>query len=230
MTHCKFVIACILCLVLVTTTILMAVERPEKAAQVTREILVPSHQGGSIIGQPDRDQWPDEFWGVRYKYSSDGGANWSDMLDAGDAGMWELDPEGETVPEFGLASLDLGTVIDADNNLHVMAVLNEFSEAEELNPLERVNGLYHILLTTEGDATYTLIAEEGDGSFFYTDAGIDGEGNLYVIWCNTVTGDEGPEAWEIFASRSVDNGENWADPFPIAGELELGYNFAKMTY
>ncbi|NQT35270.1 T9SS type A sorting domain-containing protein [bacterium] len=230
MTHCKFFIACILCLVLVSTTILMAVERPEKATQVTREILKPTYESTRTLGQPDRDDWPDDFWGLRYKYSSDGGANWSEMLNAGDAGMWEIDPAGETVPTFGSVSLDLGTVIDADNNLHVMAVLNEFSEVEDLNPLDRVNGLYHILLNTEGDATYTVIVEEGEGSFFYTDAGIDGEGNLYVIWCNTVTGEEGPEAWEIWASKSADNGENWIDPVLIAGELELGYNFAKMTY
>ena len=231
MSKLKLFFAIALCFAMLSTTMLFAIELPEKSALMDREVLVPSYQSAKIVGKPHRDQYPDDFWGIRFKYSENGGAAWSDMMNAGDAGMWALDPEGATVPAFGLASLDFGSVIDADNCLHVMMVINEVSEEEGLNPLDRVNGLYHVLINTmDDDYTYTVIAEEGAGSFFYADAGIDGDGNLYVIWCNTVIGEEGPEAWEIWASKSVDHGVNWAEPFLVAGELELLYNFAHMTY
>lgn len=171
--------------------------------------------------RPHRDQ-SDDYWTYRFRVSEDGGESWSQILGMDDTGMYDEDSLSTT----GAASYNFGTLVDLENNIHFVVVLNSFSDDENLNPFDRVNGVYDVKSDIEGeDITYTLIADEEDNPFTWSDCGMDADGNLYAIWVETI-GDESASLW---ASRSGDGGEEWSDPFLLFDDLDPVHNYPHIT-
>ncbi|MCF7809765.1 T9SS type A sorting domain-containing protein [bacterium] len=223
MLKCKVFTVCVLSLAL-----LLTVAFPTNAKimpdPITGELslkVLPSHRAYT----PQRDD-EDAFWTYRFMHTADGGANWGDITGIGDLGMWEIDGE-DTLSVYASAFEAFGTVVCANNILHIIAVNNGFGE---FNPMEKLNGLYHYGVTADGQVACDLIAAQAEGQdFLWSDAGIDADGNLYAIWWNPVVPDEGDSYGELFASKSTDGGANWSDAFLVSEELDVEYAFPHMT-
>ena len=203
-----------------------AVQDPAAGAELRPNFIHPE-----LMTRPSRD-FPDDYWGLRYMFSQDGGRTWSGLTSAGDAGMWEVNVLGETVPVWAQPSYDYGAVVDPNNILHYMVILNSFSDVPELNPFSRVNGLYHVSVDVEGNAAYHLIAaEDAAHPMFYSDAGMKRNGQLYCIWASYNLDEEGaPASWSIHASKSTDAGVTWSEPFLVVDNIGYsGYNYCHMT-
>ncbi|MDP8238121.1 MAG: T9SS type A sorting domain-containing protein [Candidatus Hatepunaea meridiana] len=174
-------------------------------------------------------QAEDAFWTYRFQVSTDGGENWSEIIGAGDTGLWEIEGEGEdadTTSVYQGNFENFGSVIDADNCVNFLAPLYGYGD---YNPLDRVDGIYHIKVDVEGNAMYNLVAAMGEGDFSWVDAGIDADGNLYTIWVNRIVPDEGVSYGELYAAKSTDGGENWTEPFMLSGELDVDKSYPHMT-
>lgn len=223
MSKCKVITVCIICLALLLTVSFTTNAKP-MANLGDGELVIKMPQKARPY-TPTRDQ-EDPFWTYRFLVSADGGANWSDILNTGDTGMWMIDGE-DTVSVYAGEFENFGAVVDGNNNLHFVAVLNGFTD---YNPLDRVNGVYDIKVDAEGNAAYYLIAAEGeDQGFSWSDAGIDADGNLYAIWLNPVVPEEGDSYGELFAAKSTDGGENWSDPYAVSDELDAADAYPHMT-
>jgi hypothetical protein len=223
MLKCKVFTVCVLCLAL-----LLTVAFPTNAKimpdPITGELslkALPSHRAYT----PQRDE--DAFWTYRFMYSANGGMDWADMVGIGDLGMYEADGEEQVSNYTGVCEA-FGSVVCGNDILHIIAVLNGFGE---YNPLDRVNGVYHIGITSDGEATFNLIAAEGESqNFIWADAGIDADGNhLYATWWNPVVPEEGDAYGQLFASKSTDGGENWSEPFMVSEELDAASAYPHMT-
>ncbi|NQU06350.1 MAG: T9SS type A sorting domain-containing protein [Calditrichaeota bacterium] len=222
MLKCKVFTVFALCLALVLTVAFTA-DAKIMPDPITGELAIKAPASKRAY-TPQRDE--DDFWTYRFSYSSDGGQSWADLVGVGDLGMYEADGE-DYVSVYSGTFEDFGTVVCGDDILHIIAVNNGFGE---YNPLEKVNGVYHIGVTSEGEATFNLIAAEGeDQGFIWADAGIDADGNLYAIWWNPVVPDEGDSYGELFASKSTDGGENWADAVLLSNELDAADSYPHMT-
>lgn len=221
MTKVKFFSVCTMCIFLVCTTLVFALDKPTKF--VRNDELVRQYDNPSRSLGPNRDV--DDFFTFRYIMSSDGGESWSEPMGAGDTGM--IDGEGDdAAPAWNSAGYTFGAVVDNDNNLHFIVALTAFNP--DNNPSERVNGVYDVMPDGEGGGTYTLIAAQPeDGSFVWADAGRDADGTLYVIWVNTMDSEENSHS-ELWASKSSDEG--WTDPFMIANDLDTFDHYPHMTY
>jgi hypothetical protein len=165
-------------------------------------------------------------------YSSDGAETWSDMMHTGDHGMWDIDTTGEgedmvidTVMSWGGAQYDFGCMVDASNNLHFMIVLDLFSD--EYNPFDRVNGLYDVAVNTDGDVTYSLIAESGDMAFTFSDGGKDADGNWYAIVQAVIT--EGEESSGTIYAYSKAPGGEWSEAYTVVEGIDATHNYPHMT-
>jgi len=221
MTKCKIFFACILCFALVASSAL-AIEK-----------YVPGTNGDERLAinltnmkkstTPLRDD-QDEFMTYRFMVSADGGENWSDIMGVGDHGMWDEDGEANA---WGSASYNWGAVVDPDNNLHFIACLTEFSDVN--NPEERVNGVYDISTdATAENVTFTLIAAQGEeGSLYWSDAGMDADGNLYAIWMEDFEPEEGDPYSVIYAARTSEGA--WGDAVTIVDGLDPGDTYPHMT-
>ncbi len=166
---------------------------------------------------PGRDD-PDEFFTFRYMVSEDGGENWSDILGAGDAGMYDRDQNGNITPIWPNASYNFGVVATQDNDLHFIAVLNGFSDEEELNPQNRVNGVYDVMIDPEGNRRYTLIDAQDNGvEMTWADAGIGVNDTLHAIWV-TISNNTA----SIWSAWSGNNGAGWSQPRQILANLDIG--------
>ncbi len=218
--------ACTLCLVLLFAAASMAVERPVKI-QPGDELLPVLLTNPTGPRNPARDQ-EDDFWTFRFRVSTDGGENWSDLHGAGDTGMWEVDVMGDTVSVVIGWTTGMGTVVDLDNNIHFVAVLNGFNP--DINPLARENGVYDVMVSPDGEnSTFTpIVVEDELSNFVYADCGIDADGNLYAIWHRQVLDEEGaPVEGEIWAARTTEG--EWGDGIPVVDELDIGDNYPHMT-
>ena len=185
MAKCKLFTVCALCLALVLTVAFTANAKPMPHPE-TGELMIKAPSNRAYTPQRDDE---DAFWTYRFMHTADGGQNWSDLTGIGDLGMWEIDGE-DTLSVYDGVSEDFGIVICGNGVLHIIAVLNNYSDIN--NPMERVNGVYHIGVTSDGEATFALIAAEGeDQGFLWADAGIDANGVLYATWWNPVVPDEG---------------------------------------
>ncbi len=198
---------------------------PAKKAQTNPDLVVQLPDPGKA---PRMARDDDDFMTLRFMVSTDGGENWSEIMSTGDCGMYMVDGE-DTVNAWGSASYDFGTIVDLDNNLHFVVVLNAFSEEEGLNPFGRVNGVYDVKTDVDGNAAYTLIAEETGGTFTWSDVGMDVDGNLYAMWVRVVEPEEGDPYGEIWVSKSVDAGDNWGDPVLLTDELDPTHNYPHIT-
>ena len=222
MTKVKFFSACTLCVLLMCTTLVFALDKPTKPVRNVELVREHTNLGKSM--QPNRDE--DEFMTFRYVMSSDGGESWSEPMGAGDTGMW--DGEGEDAePAWNTAGYRFGAGIDNDNMLHFIAPLTAFNP--ENNPLERVNGIYDVVPDGEGGGTYDLIIAQPEGaSFVWADAGKDADGNGYCIWVSTVEPEEGDPYSELWAAKTTDEG-GWSDGFLIANNLDMTHHYPHMT-
>ncbi len=218
MSKCKIFLACILCLALVYTTA-MAVEKSVPGMNGDERLVLQLTNPGKSI-TPARDE--DDFMTFRFMVSSDGGDNWSEIRGTGDTGMWE----DEETPAWGGPSYDFGAVVDQENNLHFIAILNAFTE---VGNLDRVNGVYDICTDAAAEnVSYNLIAPEGDdGLLYFSDGGMDADGNLYAIWVKTFEPEEGDAYGELWAARTVDG--EWGDPVRIVEGLDPTDNYPHMT-
>jgi len=221
MTKVKFFSICTLCIFLVCTTLVFALDKPTKF--VRNNELVRQYDNPVRSSSPTRDS--DDFMTFRYIVSNDGGESWSAPMGTGDTGM--LDGEGDDAESnWNAAGYDFGVVVDNDNMLHFMAALTAFDSTN--NPSGRVNGIYDIVGDGEGGGSYSLIAEQpSGGNFVWTDAGRDADGTLYVIWVNTITEQDNDHS-ELWASKSTDEG--WTIPYLIANDLDWTHHYPHMTY
>lgn len=166
---------------------------------------------------PHRDD-PDEFFTFRYMVSGDGAENWSEILGAGDPGMYERDENGEPYAVWPGAAYNFGVVATSENDLHFITVLNGFSDEEELNPEGRENGVYDVKIDGEGNSSYTLIhAQENGTEMTWADAGIGVNDTLCVIWVTVSNNTAG-----IWSAWSGNNGAGWSQPRQIIGNLDIG--------
>jgi len=215
-----------ICLLLAWVVTGAAITRTEKFSRDIDKVI--QLNGQHRQSGPARDA--DDLLTYRFMFSADGAENWSDPMGLGDHGMYEIKGEGaevETVGAWGAASYDMGAVIDNDNYIHFIAVLNSFSE--DYNPFGRVNGLYDVSADCMGEnVEYTLIAEQGDGEFFWSDGGRDMDGNLYAIWVNVVTPEEGDAYGQIWAAKKT--GAAWGNAVLIVDMIDAANNFPHMTY
>lgn len=216
MSKAKVFLTGIFCLALVFSTAIAA-KRP-MVIQPTDELRIVEKVGMPGSYDLRRDE-PDEFWTYRFMVSADGGESWSEIKGAGDTGMYDEDQE---TTQNG-ASYDFGALVDHDNNLHFAVVLTAFTEFQgEVDP-PRVNGVYDIKTDAEGNATYTLIAAAPDDetmTMTWADCGIDGAGNLYVIWEVAVIPVEGATSGQLWVSKSADDGDNWSNALMLSDELD----------
>lgn len=181
----------------------------------------PGRYGSAPLARDD-----DDYMTFRWMVSRNGGETWSEIMGAGDTGMWEVNAQGDTVPAWGAASYDFGCVVTPGNYLHFIAVLNAFSDIR--NPNNRVNGVYDVRADLDGNVTYTLIAQQEGGTFVWSDAGVDRQGNIYAIWVKLPENEEAPG--EIWASKSTNNGSSWSQPVRIANDLDRTHHYPHITY
>ena len=187
----KLFLFSLLCLLLAASVPTLAMKAAPSLEPVAGEQLQARVVHPELMTRPDRD-FPDDWWGLRYMYSEDGGRNWSGIMSAGDAGMWTVNVLGDTLPSWGQPSFDYGAVVDPNNKLNYVVILNSFSDVPELNLLDRVNGLYHVSVDVDGNAAYHLIAaEDAAHPMFYSDAGMKRNGQLYCIWASYNLDEEG---------------------------------------
>jgi len=224
----KSFLALVLSLSLVIALVTMAA--PPKATMDSgdRPVIQYSTTGHSY--SPSRDA-ADKYLTLRFLHSSDGGRSWGPMNGTGDTGMLEI-VRGDTLSAWN-GSNEFGVVVDDNNNLHYIVVLDMFNIDPGLNPSGRVNGVYDAKTDVDGNATYTLIAEETAGNnFTYSDGGRQRNGNLFAMWDNKVTDPDTtvPAKVEIWVARSTDGGANWSAPFLAAGEIPEGDHYPHMTY
>lgn len=222
MSKLKLFLAVVLCLSLI---IPLGANAFDKMAARNPD-LVKQFANPGKAPQPSRDE--DELMTLRFMYSADAGMNWSEIIPAGDPGMYEIDGE-DTVSAWGSASYDFGSIVDLDNYLHFVVILDAFNEEPGLNPYDRVNGLYDVKTDMDGAATYTLIAATGDDAFAFSDVGMCADGYLYATWVKVVTPEEGDPYAELMASKSMDAGESWSDPIMIADGLDITHNYPHIT-
>ncbi|MBC8465465.1 T9SS type A sorting domain-containing protein, partial [bacterium] len=218
---------------LIVSSVTFAVTKSEKFARNSElPFYLTSTQREN---NPVRDD-NDDYMTMRYMFSTDGAETWSDILSAGDHGMWDILTIGEgenmvidTVQVWGRESYNFGTTVDNSNNLHFFTILDNFND--EYNPYDRENGIYDVKVDAEGNTTYSMIAAlyEYEMKFTFADGGKDTEGNLYVIWMAAVLDTLGEEDGVIFASRSTDGGANWSEALTIVDSLDLAHNYPHMT-
>lgn len=193
-------------------TVAAAAPKPVHIDPMTGERLPVQLSNREASTARDQDDWMT----LRYFWSGDGGETWNGPFGAGDHGMYEDDGTSA----WGEDSYDFGVVVDNDNVLHFIVVLDAFNP--DNNPMERANGVYDVAVTTDGEATYTLIDEEGNGDIVWADAGKDADGNLYAIFTK-----EGQNDTRIWAARTT-NGQ-WRRPVQIVTGLPEPDVYAHMT-
>lgn len=221
MTYSRIFLALLLCCALIFTGMAYAVERPAKNVPIDNPDLVKYLTKSATSATPSRDV--DDYLTLRYAYSADGGATWSSIMGTGDHGMYEDDGSSA----WGGASYDFGTIVDNDNNLHFAVILNAFNP--DNNPMDRDNGLYDVMANMDGEATYTLIAAEGDNmNFVFSDIGKDADGNLYAIWHAQMLDEEGEVTDAvIYAARTTDG--VWGDPMMVVDGLDPAQCYPHVT-
>jgi len=172
----------------------------------------------------------DDYMTMRYMVSADGGDTWSDIMGAGETGMYEISGEGgeaDTAEAWGGASYDLGALVDMNNMLHFVVILNAYSP--DYNPLNRENGLYDVSVNADGsEVMYSLIIAEAENEdFTFTDCGMDADGNLYAIWVSVVTPEEGDPTVALYAAKTMDGA--WGEPVMLMDGLDGTHNYPHMT-
>lgn len=209
----KFFTVCALILGLLVVSSAMAIEKPIKSD----EGLVIQKTGsvsGSALARDD-----DDYMTYRYMKSDDGGVTWGEVMGTGPTGMWN-----EAGDDQNWSVYDFGSIVDHDNNLHIIGCLTGYEGGDMLG---RENGVYDVLANGD-ESTYTMIAAEGEtGAFDWSDAGIDAEGNLYAIWVNDVTPEEGDPYAELWAAKTTDG--NWGDPVMLFDGMSPDDNYPHMT-
>ncbi len=225
MANARLFKAIVICLILTLAVSGFAITKQEKFTRSTDEVWQIS--GAIHNNGPARDN--DEFMTYRYIVSTDGGETWSEAMGTGDHGMYTVTGEGEEADTAGGwpgASYDVGTVVDNNNMIHFIAVLNDYGE--DYNPFDRVNGLYDVCGDISGEnVDYTLIVAQGDGAFTWANAGKDMDGNLYAVYVNIVTPEEGDAFGELYAVKKT--GDAWGEPVMLFGALDPVDNYPSIT-
>ena len=175
MTKVKMFTVCTLILTLLLSSFAMA-DNQQFAEKEAKAFHKSEKQLKNIT--PRRDEDDHAFY---WMYTSDGGANWGDVVSLGDLGMYA---DAET-PAWGDAD-NFEVLIGTDGKLHFFTALDAFTEFN--NPDGHENGVYHIWVDADGqNRGMEMIAAEGEDDVFWVDPGMDADGNFYCIYIRGVT-------------------------------------------
>lgn len=187
--------------------------------------IMPNNPSEDPNFGPERDR--EVFMTYRYRFSTNYGITWSEIMDAGDHGMWLGDDE-EREHNWGPICDNFGTVVDHNGTLHIFAILPYINWED--NPQHRENGLYDIQINTDGDVIYQMIYEQRGGLFQWADGGIDVNGDLYVIMTMNYDSDDGQRA-ALLAFKSPDRGYTWNEsPIQLLLDLDTEHLYPHITY